>query len=192
MLLNAWQWPPRGIQTCKVICTSHAGLGPPLHPRNWCQCELPGCRDLFDAFRSVLGGGGMSHPRAPLVGAAELVTPALSPWCCRLQSALDTPGGSQAARAVACPSGRPQGAFRHGAPFDTQANLSWLAVVYAPGNADLAALFEESDRLLLEAHPELPALEWPLPSYMTGEPQNLESVTFELGRVDPLGPWVGP
>ena len=53
---------------CKVICTSHAGLGPPLHPRSLCRCELPGCRDLFDAFRGVLGSGCMPGASEALTG----------------------------------------------------------------------------------------------------------------------------
>ena len=45
------EWPVS--PACTVKCTSHAGLGPPLHNRTFCQCEHPGCRDIDEAFRGV-------------------------------------------------------------------------------------------------------------------------------------------
>ena len=45
------EWPVS--PACTVKCTSHAGLGPPLHNRSFCQCEHPGCRDIDEAFRGV-------------------------------------------------------------------------------------------------------------------------------------------
>ena len=63
----------------------------------------------------------------------------------------------------------------------SDSDVRWLSETYAQGNAALATLFAESDKLLVKAHPELPQVAWPLPGYLRGElHQNTSTIVREL------------